>query len=174
MIDHAPTNYPAGLFRDVLLGPDGRAVWARGWQPNLIVAGLRSLLAALVKGDEQAAPVTYWAVGSGDPSWDGGTLPSDDARRSRASLYRETGRKAIPSGGIVFVGGTFTNQIEISVEFTTDDVLGGGADWQLREFAVFAGGTLAAGSGVMLNHRIHPRIDLQPGFTLQRTLRLTF
>ena len=155
-----PPPLPGG---PTLLG--GRAPSGARLAPT-IVAG-RGLLAALVKGDE---PVTY---GRQQP-----VVGRRHALRRRAALapglYRETGRKAIPSGGIVFVGGTFTNQIEISVEFTTDDVLGGGADWQLREFAVFAGGTLAAGSGVMLNHRIHPRIDLQPGFTLQRTLRLTF
>jgi hypothetical protein len=166
--------YPRGECRDVLIGPDGRCIWRRDWQHNLIVEGLGNLLAALVKGDAQASPLTFWAVGSGDVTWDSGTLPPEAALRTRTRLYHETGRKAIPPGQIAFLGGTFTNQLEIGLEFTTADVPGGDADWQLREFAVFAGGTMVADSGVMINHRIHPRIDLQPGFTLQRTLRLTF
>lgn len=173
-VDNAISLYPVGEYCDRLIDPAGRCAWERPWERNLIVEGLQRLLAALVKGDAQASPVTFWAVGSGEAAWDGGTVPSDEVRRTRISLYHETGRKEIPPGQITFVGGTFTNQIEISVEFTTADVPGGGADWQLREFAVFAGGTLAVDSGVMMNHRIHPRIDLQPGFTLQRTLRLTF
>lgn len=166
--------YPVGEFRDVLIDPNGRCVWVRDWQHNLIVEGLRSLLAALVKGDAQGAPVTFWAVGNGEVTWDDGVLPPEAALRTRTHLYHETGRKAIPPGQVTFLGGTFTNQLEISLEFTTADVPGGGLNWQLREFAVFAGGSTVADSGVMINHRIHPRIDLQPGFTLQRTLRLTF
>jgi hypothetical protein len=167
-------NGPAGQYRDRLLGPDGEPAWVRPWERNLIVDELRKLLAALVKGDPQGVPVRYWAVGSGDAGWDAGGLPSEAARRSRTQLFTETARKQIPAGQVTFVGGTFTNQLEITMQFTTADIPGGPATWSLREFGVFAGGSTAAGSGLLLNHRIHPRIDMQPGFTLERTLRLTF
>lgn len=165
---------PAGRYRDRLLARDGKVVWDRPWESNLIVDQLRKLLAALVKGDPQGAPVSYWAVGSGDPAWDAGNVPSEASRRTRLQLFTETSRKPIPPGQITFVGGTFTNQLDITVQFTTADIPGGPATWSLREFGVFAGGTATAGSGLLLNHRIHPRIDMQPGFTLERTLRLTF
>jgi hypothetical protein len=163
-----------GLHRDRLLGPGGEPVAEWPWEHNLIVDSLRSLLAALVKGDPQGAPVRFWAVGSGDPAWDAGALPSEAARRTRTTLFAETARKAVPPGQITFVGGPLTNQLEITMQFTTADIPGGPATWSLREFGLFAAGSAAAGSGLLLNHRIHPRIDMQAGFTLERTLRLTF
>jgi hypothetical protein len=156
---------PVGRYRDRLLGPDREPAWERPWERNLIVDELRKLLAALVKGDPQ---------GSGDVTWDAGNLPSEAARRTRTQLFTETARKQIPPGQVTFIGGTFTNQLELTMQFTTADIPGGPATWSLREFGVFAGGTAASGSGLLLNHRIHPRIDMQPGFTLERTLHLTF
>ena len=42
---------PAGQFRDILFNVQGERVWEQPWQSNLILNGLRRLLAALVKGD---------------------------------------------------------------------------------------------------------------------------
>jgi hypothetical protein len=134
---------PSGEYRDVLLGADGRVVWETAWERNLIVNSFRRLLAALVKGDAQGVPIAFWAVGTGNPSWDAGTVPTDAARRARAGLFTETGRKAVPPGQITFVGGTFTNRLEITQSFTTADIPSGAgnpADLQLREFGLFAGG----------------------------------
>ena len=164
-------GFPAGEYRDVLIGPGGRVQWETPWQRNLIVNNLRKLLAALVKGDPQGHAASYWAVGAGQAAWDAGPVPSEQDRRQLVQLYAETGRKAIGPGQIKFLGGAFTNQLEITAEFTSADIAG---DMSLREFGLFAGGGGAANSGVLMNHRIHPRIDMQPGFTLQRTLRLTF
>jgi hypothetical protein len=171
--DIAGAQWPAGVFRDVLIDEAGRQVWARGWQPNLIVDGLRKVLAALMKGDAQGSPADFWAVGTGDPSWDSGNIPPDSSRLTLTQLYTETARKPL-AGQITFVGGTFTNRLEVTAEFTTTDIPGGPATWSLREFGLISGGSATANSGVLINHRIHPRIDMQPGFTLQRTLRLTF
>ncbi len=167
-----PTGFPRGEYRDVLRDSRGELIWSREFQPNLIVDGLRNLLAGLLKGDLQAAPLTHWAVGVGDSSWDAGGAPSESSRRTIAKLYREAGRKPIPPGNIKFLGGAFTNQIEINQEFTAGDL--SAPLFQLREFGLFAGGSAAADTGLLINHRAHPRIDMQPGFTLQRTLRLTF
>jgi hypothetical protein len=167
---------PTGAYRDILIGRCGEVIWEAPWQRNLIVEGLRRLLAALVKGDTLGAPLGFWAVGTGEEPWDAGTVPSEVARRTRTQLYNETGRKPIPAGQIKFLDGAFTNKLEISLEFTTADIPPGpgNQNWRLREFGLFGGGTAAANSGVLINHRIHPRIDMQAGFTLQRTLHLTF
>jgi hypothetical protein len=159
-----------GEHRDVLLDADGNVVWERAWAHNVLVDSARSLIAALVKGDAQGAPIARWAVGAGDAVWDTSGPPPDSIRRTRTQLFAETGRKAVAAGQIAFLGGTFTNRLEITSTFTTADVPAG----PLREFGLFAGGTNAANTGVLVNHRVHPRIDMQPGFTLQRTLRLTF
>lgn len=165
--------FPAGEYRDVLIDGEGRILFESPWRRNLIVNTLRKLLAAHIKGDTQGKPIAYWAIGAGQASWDGGgALPSDADRRNLVQLYRETGRKTVPAGQIKFLGGTLTNQLEIRSEFTAGDI--SGADKSLREFGLFAGGSSAANSGLLINHRIHPRIDMQAGFTLQRTLRLTF
>lgn len=172
----ADGGYPRGEFRDTLLGPDGEPVWRNPWRRNLIVDGLRRLLAALTMGDPQGVPLAFWAVGTGEESWDDGTIPPEAARRTRTQLFSETARKPIPPGQITFVGGTFTNRLEINMEFVAADIPPGpgNQNWRLREVGLFAGGSAAADSGILINHRIHPRIDMQPGFTLQRTLRLTF
>ncbi|QQM44572.1 hypothetical protein [Streptomyces liliifuscus] len=173
-MDEESLQGPSGRYRDVLVDASGRQVWCRDWRQNLILDGLRRLLAALMKGDPQGARLTHWAVGTGDPSWDAGAVPPEAARRTRSQLYTETARQSLTAGQITFVGGAFTNRLEITAQFTTADIPGGPATWSLREFGVFGGGTGAAGSGVLVNHRIHPRIDMQAGFSLQRTLRLTF
>jgi hypothetical protein len=159
-----------GEHRDLLLDAGGTVVWATAWEHNVLVDSARSLIAALVKGDAQGAAIARWAVGSGDPVWDTAGPPPDSVRRARTQLFAETGRKAVAAGQIVFLGGGFTNRLEVTSSFTTADVPAG----PLREFGLFAGGTAAANTGVLVNHRAHPRIDMQPGFTLQRTLRLTF
>jgi hypothetical protein len=174
MDDERHDEASAGVYRDVLYDAAGAVLWRRDWHPNLIVDGLRKLLAALMKGDPQGAQLGHWAVGIGDVSWDSGTVPSEAARRTRSQLYTEVARQVLLPGQITFLGGTFTNRLEVTAQFATADIPGGPATWSLREFGLFAGGTAAANSGVLINHRIHPRIDMQPGFTLQRTLRLTF
>jgi hypothetical protein len=167
---------PRGEFQDTLIDSDGNIVWQMPWQSNLIVNGLRNVLAALIKGEGQ--PLTFWAVGAGQEAWDN-QPPGDslDAERLQMTqLYRETKRKPIPADQMTFVGSTpssLSNQLQIRVDFVAADIPTIG-DRQLREFGLISGGTDDPSKGVLINHRIHPRIDLQEGFTLQRTLRLTF
>ena len=166
-------KFPRGEHRDILIGPHGNVIWARPWQHNLIVDELRKLLAALMKGDMQASPLSFWAIGTGLETWDDGPLPSDDERITKTKLYSETSRKPIEN--ITFLNGDFTNQLGINIQFTLDDISGDVENARLREFGLFAGGKAdERDSGILVNHRIHPRIDLQEGLTLDRTLRLTF
>lgn len=168
--------YPQGEFQDILLNANGDVIWKTPWQSNLIVDGLRTVLAALIKGEGN--PLKYWAVGTGQETWDnqppGGSL--DAERRQRTQLYCETKRKEIPREQITFIGGTSSsqsNQLQIRVDFLAEDIPAI-SDRRLREFGLISGGTADPNTGVLINHRIHPRLDLQEGFTLQRTLRLTF
>lgn len=171
---YSAASFPIGEYRDVLFGPHGELIWERDWERNLIVDGLRKLLAALVKGDPLGVPIAYWAVGTGDETWDQGNVPGEATRRTFIKLVKETARKPVAPSQIKFFGGAFTNQLEISQDFVAADIANGPLAWRLREFGLFAGGTAAVDSGILINHRIHPRIDMQPGFTLKRTLRLTF
>ena len=166
----SPSGIRGGRHRDVLLGPDGRELWRTPWRSNVLADALRNILAALVKGDAQGHAITWWCVGRGAAAWDVGGPPDDATRRTRTTLYQEAARKPVTAGQMAFIGGTFTNRIEIVSSFTTADVPAG----ILREFGLVAGGTAVLGSGLLINHRAHPAIDLQPGLTLQRTLRLTF
>jgi hypothetical protein len=164
--------YPKGLFQDSLLGPTGDLIWQRPWQSNVIVVGLRTVLAQRAKGEGE--PINFWAVGSGEVIWDeiNEEPPSPTARVNRTALFNETFRKPIPLTQIEFVGTGPSNQIQIQMEFTTDELPPDNV--QLREFGLFSSEDNSPNSGFMINHRIHPRIDMQEGFTLQRTLRLTF
>jgi hypothetical protein len=140
------------------------------------VNGLRNVLAALVKGEGQ--PLKFWAVGTGREAWDN-QPPGDSLNAERlqlTQLYRETKRKLILADKITFVGSTPSspsNQLQIRIDFVAADIPTIG-DRQLREFGLISGGSDDPNTGFLINHRIHPRIDLQEGFTLQRTLRLTF
>lgn len=167
-------NWPRGEHQDILLGPTGEVIWVRSWQSNVIVNGLREVLAGLIKGDPVVSPLNYWAVGTGDPTWDSVSSPEDDERRDWTQLYNEVARKELPASQINFEGGTLSNRLQISVEFAATDIAGADENRRLREFGLFARGEADTNSGIMINHRIHPRIDLQEGFPLQRILRLTF
>ena len=160
-----------GLHRDVLRDRAGNVVWVRDWGPNVLVDGLRSLLAALLKGDPHGAGLGFWAVGAGTAAWDAPTgVPAEPVRRTWTGLADEVARKPLAAGAITFVGGSFTNVIEVTASFTAADVPAG----PLREFGLFAGGSAALGSGVLVNHRVHPRLDVAAGFSVDRTVRLTF
>jgi hypothetical protein len=167
-------HFPRGEYQDILFGPDGNIVWQTPWQSNLIVNGLGIALAALMKGEGNR--LTFWAVGSGEEEWDGPTpnLPSEKDLLKRDALYNETSRKEIPRDKIE-TNPLQTNQLQIRMDFIASDIPSD-KSLSLREFGLFAGGSIDPDEdlGILINHRIHPRIDLQEGFTLQRTLRLTF
>ena len=159
-----------GEHRDVLLGPDGELVWEREWGQNVLVDTARINLAALVKGDPSAGRVAFWAVGTGDPAWDAGP-PADAVRMTFTKLVAEVARKPIAPGQITFSPpGAAGKTLEIQSTFVAADFDQAKPLPLLREFGLFSSGT----PSLLMNHRVHPPIGMQPGFTLQRTLRLTF
>jgi hypothetical protein len=175
MIEEILLKYysPQGKFQDALIDIRGDVIWQTPWQSNLIVEGLRRVLAALMKGEGQG--LTFWAVGTGQDSWDN-TKPSDEERRQITQLYNETKRKPIPPEQMIFMGNndsSLSNELQIRMNFLAEDIPVIG-DRRLREFGLISGGTVDPNTGILINHVIHDRIDLQEGFTLQRTLRLTF
>ncbi len=164
-------DYPRGEHRDVCIGTDGKVLWETPWQLNVITNALRPLIAALIKGDSEP-PLSFWAVGAGEETWDQGAAPNEDERRMREQLYNEITRKPI-TGNILFREGN-RNQLEINTTFTLSDFPTSSITYPLREFGLFAGGTPAVNSGILINHRTHARIDMAAGVDLVRTLRLIF
>lgn len=168
---------PTGKYRDVLLNSQGQILWEKAWCPNLIVNGLSNLLAALVKGDPQGQRLMFWAIGRGVATWDEGVRPANEERLTRNTLYNEVGRKEIPPAQMTFLDDSLNPQtgashlLQITLSFsTTEDGIPAGS---LREFGLFSGGD-ATHPSILINHVIHPQIDLQENFMLQRTLRLNF
>lgn len=162
-----------GYATDVLIHKNGKreVLWVD--HPNIVVANASVVIAALIAGATGYAGAVIWAVGSGNSAWD--ATPVNPANTDSV-LVAEVYRKAIPNGSIVFtdVNGNVvagpTNNIQIQLTFGATE-----ANFSLREFAIYGGtATTAAGSGLMINHKIHPVISKTNLLSLQRTLRMTF
>lgn len=161
-----------GKFRDIIRHNDGR-VEVKEWSNNIIVRDMGKLACALLKRDSSYVGISYWAIGSGNVSWD--TTPYTPLY-SNDSLVNEIGRKIIPVGNIIYLdefgtpSGTPTNSIQITLLFTNGDVNG---DW--REFAIYGGdasGTI--GSGIMINHKEHPILIKDETRTVERQMIFIF
>ncbi|MBU0966263.1 MAG: hypothetical protein KKA54_07775 [Proteobacteria bacterium] len=166
-----------GYYNDRLIDAHARVRLDRGWRANLIVEGCNRLLAALMKGPPGLGGILYLAVGEGLKEWDA-TLPLPQPATTRLST--EILRRPIAAEDIIFLDSagqsstTPTGRLQISIELTRADFPANGFQ-PVREFGLFGGNaTAAADSGFMINHVIHPRIDIAPGLTLCRTLRLDF
>lgn len=130
-----------------------------------------------MKRHQKVRGILYWAVGTGEKDWD--TLcPSPRLTSSR--LTTEIARQRLTSKQMVYLSNLGeeskapTNCLEVRAEFKGEDLVSNGFQ-PLREFGLFGGdATEAPDSGFMIDYVIHPRIDLTPGDTLSRSLRLTF
>ena len=138
---------------------------------NLVVSTCRTLIARLMKGD--SGGITYWAVGTGDASWDV-TLPSPTEADTK--LFNELYRKNIIAGDKVYidatnaVSATPTNRLQVSVTFYEGDFTG-----TIREMALYGGdATETKDSGFMVNRRIHAKVDKDADTRLERLIRMTF
>lgn len=160
-----------GRWRDTLISPDGTARRRTPWRSNLIVDGAFSLVAGLLARDRELDGILYWAVGEGDEAWDEGA-PATEPGTTR--LARETDRRPVAEGDVRFVeedgddASGRTAHLEIRLAFTWERPV------VLREFGLFGGDAReGADSGVMVNHVIHERIELEAGQRLDRELRLS-
>jgi hypothetical protein len=166
-----------GFYNDLLFYGHNRVRLDRGWRPNLIVGGCNRLLAALMKGQQGLGGILFLAVGEGFKEWDA-ALPQPQPATTR--LYKEILRRPIAAEQIIFLDGTGqpaatpTGRLQISIELTREDFPANGFQ-PVREFGLFGGNATAdADSGFMINHVMHPRIDITQGLTLCRVLRLDF
>jgi hypothetical protein len=161
-----------GRYRDLVTDAGGVRVAELPWRLNLLVDSAFTLLATLLKREPGAEGILYWAVGAGRDSW-------DEARSAptpwTSSLVDEVERLEVPREAIAFVDerGADVEQpspnleVQLVFEWPEEQVT-------LREFGLFGGdATAQPGSGVMINHVVHERIDLQPRQRLTRQLRLS-
>lgn len=137
---------------------------------NLVVLNVLKLIMSLLKKQSGYTGIQYWAVGSGDPSWDS-NMPTPDVSATR--LTNEIGRVAIPASEIVFLDNSYnvsptpTNIIQITHTFGENDCNG---TW--REFGLFGGNaTTSANSGLIINKRHHAVITKTSEMTVERVMR---
>lgn len=163
-----------GSYRDILTDSISKVVWTSGWRSNLIVHNCYVLLAALMKGQPDLKGLMYLAAGKGRDSWDS-TRP--ETVPTATMLEQEVLRKPITDAQISYSGRPDqipTSRLEITVSLHGADVAPGGSV-PLREFGLFGGdATDVTNSGYLINHVIHPRIDLTPQLTLVRRMHLEF
>ena len=160
-----------GEFRDTIIYKDGRKEVLE-WNKNIIVRNLGILVARMLKGDPQAG-IGYWAIGSGNSSWD--VVPVE-ATVEDVALVAEFVRKIIPAEALYYIDDNNlvsvspTNRLEIVLTFEYIDAVG---SW--REFAIFAGSATATlNSGTNINKKNHGRIDKTADMTIIRQMRFTF
>ena len=165
------TGFAMGQFRDRIFdAKTGELIEETEWSKNTIVNGINRAIAYAFAG---MGGLTYWAVGSGSPSWD--TEPHTP-NVTDTQLTNEIGRKMIPSSSFAFLDGsghvttTPTNVLQITLTFGVNDCNG---EW--REFAIYGGNaTNQPGSGVMINHKIHTLQNKTTSVQIQRQIKFTF
>lgn len=139
---------------------------------NLVVNSFLKLVMALAKGESGYGRISYWAVGSGNSSWDSNT-PDPEINATR--LTAEIGRVAIAASEIKFLtaehneSSSPTNIIQIKHMFGPSDCNG---KW--REFGLFGGNASATtNSGFMVNKRHHGVITKTADMSIERTMTFT-
>lgn len=133
---------------------------------NLIVNTIGVLISALMKQDSTHKNNTmYWAVGTGTTA----------VTELDTALETEVYRKAIEAANMSYISGgnptgTPTNILRITLIFTESE-----ANANLTEFGIFGGNaTSSAGSGIMINHKVHAVIAKTASYQLQRVITFTF
>lgn len=172
MTNESCLDQVVGEFRDVITYEDG-TVEVREWSRNKIVKGIGNLVACLLKAQSGYTGIQYWAIGSGDSTWDNAVVQPSE---TDVKLHKEIGRKAIPTSAIKFVTNegvetsSVTNCIQITLTFSPSECNG---VW--REFAIFGGNaSTTANSGIMINHKIHDVLTKTSNMTVERQIRFTF
>ena len=139
---------------------------------NLVVNSFLKLVMALCKGEPGYSGIQYWAIGSGDDSWDA-SIPDPEINAVR--LTSEFGRVAIAPSEVSFIDAsgttmqTPTNIIQIKHVFGPNDCNG---KW--REFGIFGGdATATANSGIMINKKHHSVITKTNEMSIERTMKFT-
>lgn len=167
--DGTPVNM-TGYVVDKIIYKDGRIEYREGY--NLVVNSFLPLIMSLLKNEVGYSGMQYWAVGSGESSWDTST-PNPLANAT--TLTAELGRKAIPNNAISYldanlaVTNTPTNKLQITITFGENECNG---VW--REFGIFGGNaTSTADSGILINKKHHAILTKTSDMTVERTIQFT-
>ena len=163
-----------GEVHDTIHHKDGR-VEKRETSFNVVVADFSRLIAALVKFETGLnAGKLFWALGSGQSSWDSTPYTAVD---TTTKLVNEVYRKEITPAQRSFLDGngnkvnTITNRLQLDIVIGSLEANG----FTLREFGIFGGNpTGTKDSGIMINHKSHGRIDKEEGMIIERSVRFTF
>lgn len=160
-----------GEYRDTIHYQDGTVEVVESH--NLIVDGLYKIITSLLSAKGGYSGLQYWAVGSGNLSWDS-SLPDPTTTDTR--LTQEIGRKQIQSSDFAWVNesgevqSTPTNRLRVRVTFSNSECVGA---W--REFGIFGGNaTSTANSGIMMNHKHHTVINKTAEMEIEREIIFTF
>ena len=170
-------NFVNGYYRDSLSNPKRLTLWKSGWCANLVVRSCNVLLATLMKRHEGMQGILHLAVGEGEDKWDG-SRPRPQLTTTQ--LAKEVARQALGMDQIVYLDNAYeptenpSKRLQVTAELRAEDINRNGNS-TLREFALFGGdATIEPGSGFMINHVIHPKIELTEELTLIRKVRLDF
>ncbi|MGI9097972.1 MAG: PASTA domain-containing protein [Solirubrobacteraceae bacterium] len=151
-----------GEFRDPRAASAGGQALAP-WRPNLVVWSAMDLVGALLCN--RSTGVTYLAVGAGDPQWDQNPPAPDRARRR---LTAEVLRVRLqPGTTLTYDAATGRVHARALIDPAT-------AAGPLRELGLFGGDASSRpGSGVLVNHAIHPPVEPVDDRLLEREVALT-
>lgn len=162
-----------GEFRDIIT--ENGETRVTDWSCNVVTKNINLLVATLLKIQTGYTGIQYWAVGSGNDTWDG-TIPYPTPNPTDEKLVNEIGRKSLVPSDIKFVDAAGnpssapTNRILITAMFSESDVNG---KW--REFGIYGGNaTSVKDSGFMINHKTHEVITKTASMVVERQLRFTF
>ncbi len=159
-----PIPLLAGTYTDRLYDASRSLVLSHS-DSNLIVYGALDLIGSLLCNTPGAAPIHWFAVGSGNAAWD--AAPPTPVRAT-TGLTAEVFRKPLTPGDISY--DPQAKALTLQLRLGPDDAAG-----PLREFGVFGGRAASArpGSGTLVNYKAHPVIQKTAGQTLDRELVLS-
>jgi beta-lactam-binding protein with PASTA domain len=120
------------------------------------------VIGELLSGKSGLSGISWLAMGSGSPEWDA-TAPGPD--RSRTALTSEVARIPLqPGHELNYIDGAVDVRVTIPA---------GVATGPLREIGLFGGDASARpGSGWLIEHKVHDRIDKAADQNLPRELRI--
>lgn len=137
---------------------------------NLVVDSFLNLVMSLLKRQDGYSGIQYWAVGSGEDTWDT-NLPTPS--KSAIKLTNEIGRMPITADNFSFLDTNYdkittpSNILQISCTFGFNDCNG---VW--REFGLFGGNaTTTLNSGILVNRRHHNVITKTNEMIVERIMR---
>jgi len=164
-----------GIYRDVLIGPDGEPIFDSGWQSNMIVLSCRVLLGGFMKNEATAKGIQSLHVGQGDAAWDKlAQAPKPDPNTT--TQLTDAPGFSVPKIKLEYLDAkdavtiTQTNRIQITATLEAGQPPGPNP-FPLREFGLFG---QMNGVDFMIDYVRHPLIEKDSLMTLERKVRLVF